>query len=48
MCFADLKEQKQLHYEPACQKDTKTRKFKGRMNLEFKVSMGQKEFISRP
>jgi hypothetical protein len=23
-CFTDLKEQRQLHYEPTCHKDTKT------------------------
>ena len=25
--FMDLKEQRQLHYEPACQKDTKAGRF---------------------
>ena len=42
--FTDLKEQRQLHYEPACQKDTETGKYKGRQIPEFKVSLGQREF----
>ena len=44
--FTDLKEQRQLHYEPACQKDTETGKYKGRQIPEFKVSLGQREFRS--
>ena len=45
--FADLKEQRQLHYEPACQKDTKTAIYKYRQIPQFKVSLGQSEFRSK-
>jgi hypothetical protein len=39
----DLLEQRQMHCEPACQKDTKTGRFKGRQIHEFKVSLGQRK-----
>jgi len=39
--FIDRKEQRQLHYEPACQKDTKASRYKGRQIPEFKVSLRQ-------
>jgi len=38
--LTDLKEQRQLHYEPADQKDTKTDRYKCRQIPEFKVSLG--------
>ena len=37
--FTNLKEQRQLHYEPACQKDIKTGRYKDRQILEFKVTL---------
>jgi hypothetical protein len=38
--FTDLKEQRQLHYESDCQKDTKTGRYKGRQaDSGFKVSL---------
>jgi hypothetical protein len=46
--FTDLKEQRQLHYEPPCQKNTKKRQIQGRQILEFKVNLGQREFKYRP
>jgi hypothetical protein len=45
--FKSLKEYKQLYCEPACQKDTKTERYKGRQIPKFKVSLGQSEFRSR-
>lgn len=45
--FTDLKEQRQLHYEPACQKDTKTGRYKGMQIPEFNVSLGQNKFRSK-
>jgi hypothetical protein len=45
--FADLKEQGQVHYVTACQKGTKTGKYKCRQIPEFKVSMDQRELRSR-
>ena len=44
--FTDLKEQRQLRYEPACQKDTKTGTQKCRIP-ELKVNRGQSGFRSR-
>jgi hypothetical protein len=41
--FTDLKEQRQLHCEPACQKDTKTSRFLS----SRKVSLGQRKFRTR-
>lgn len=34
----DIEEQRQLYCEPACQKDAKTDRNKGRQILEFKLS----------
>ena len=45
--FTNLKEQRQLHYEPACQKAMKTGRYKDRQILEFKVSLEQREYRSR-
>jgi hypothetical protein len=45
--FTDLKEQKQLHYESACQKDAKAGRYKGRQIPEFNISLGQSKFRSR-
>ena len=33
--------ERQLHYEPAFQKDTKTGRYKCKLILEFKLSLGQ-------
>jgi hypothetical protein len=46
--FENLEKQRQLHYEPACQKDTKSERYKGRQIPEFQISLGQREFRSRP
>jgi hypothetical protein len=40
--FTNLKEQKQLYYNSACQKDTKTGRCKCRQIPEFKVSLEQR------
>ena len=45
--FADLKEQGQVHYVTACQKGTKTGKYKCRQIPEFKVNLGQRKFRSK-
>jgi hypothetical protein len=46
--FTDLEEQRQLHYDPACQKDLrKAGKSKDRQILEFKVNLGQSKFRFR-
>lgn len=42
--FTDLKKQRQLHYESACQKDTKTGRYKCRQIPELKVNLGQREY----
>jgi hypothetical protein len=39
--FMGLKEQRQVCYEPACQKDTKTGRYKRKQIPELKVSLGQ-------
>ena len=46
--FMDLKEQRQLHYEPACQKDTKASRNKGRQIPVFKVNLGLGQSKCRP
>ena len=38
--FTDLKEQRQLYYGPAHQKDTKTGRQKCRQILVFKITLG--------
>jgi hypothetical protein len=38
--FMDLKEQRQLHYEPACQKDTKAGRFLSSKAAWVRVSLG--------
>jgi hypothetical protein len=45
--FTDLKQQGQLHYEPACQEDIKVGRYKGRQVPEFRVSLGHREFRPR-
>jgi hypothetical protein len=45
--FTDVKEQRRLHCEPACQRDAKTGRYKCRQILEFKVSLGQSKFRSK-
>jgi hypothetical protein len=40
--FEYLKEQRQLYYEPGCQKNTKAGRYKGKQIPEFKVSLEQR------
>jgi hypothetical protein len=44
--FTVLKEQKQLHYEPASQKVRKIGRYKYRQSAGFKVSVGWSKFRS--
>jgi hypothetical protein len=45
--FRDLKEQRPIHYELACQKGTKAGRYKGKQISEFKFSLEQSKCRSR-